>query len=72
MTKVTTSQTEKRKAITSGSTWRKTSSFRSLTTGLECYAFKHQALPDLDPVKISIQHSRCSGEAGLSIVNLIV
>lgn len=48
MTKVTTSQTEKRKADHIRINLEEDVRFPRRTTGLERYAFTHQALPDLD------------------------
>ncbi len=48
MTKVTASQTEKRKADHIRINLEEDVQFPHLTTGLERYAFTHQALPDLD------------------------
>lgn len=48
MTKVTTSQTEQRKADHIRINLEEDVQFQQLTTGLERYAFTHQALPDLD------------------------
>ena len=48
MTKVTTSQTEKRKADHIRINQEEDVQFPHLTTGLERYAFKHQALPEID------------------------
>lgn len=48
MAKVTTSQTEKRKADHIRINLEEDVQFPHLTTGLERYALRHQALPDLD------------------------